>query len=143
MASPPDIAPIDAEDRRLSQMIYDDLTQYWNDPSNKVLEEPIRAIIYSIATKIIFWCVAVLFPFIAYTAIGISVALIDRVAYNNYTVFFQRVINTCKEFVNNRVRTLRDASFEVVDSMFDSALAMLESSDSEGELEERSEDDSV
>ncbi len=114
------IAGIDAEDVRISKMIQKDLKGYWLDPYNKVLNDPIRAIVYSVAIKALSTFVALIFPFIAYTTFGPSIALIDRIAYNNFTLFFQRVINSCKDLITSRVISATDRIIRVIDDFVDS-----------------------
>jgi len=109
------VAGIDAEDIRISKMIQKDLKDYWLDPYNKVLKEPIRAIVYSVAIKIFCMFLALIFPFMAYTTFGLSIALIDRIAYNNFSYFFQRVINCCKDAVTSRVISITDKVVDVID----------------------------
>ncbi|NGX32399.1 MAG: hypothetical protein K1060chlam4_00443 [Candidatus Anoxychlamydiales bacterium] len=114
------IAGVDAEDVRISKMIQDDLKDYWMDPYNKVLNDPIRAIVYSVAIKALSSFVALIFPFIAYTTFGLSIALIDRIAYNNFAVFFQKVINSCKDLVTSRFVSITDRVIRVIDDLIES-----------------------
>ncbi|HEU63965.1 MAG: hypothetical protein KR126chlam4_00113 [Candidatus Anoxychlamydiales bacterium] len=111
---------VDAEDVRISQMIQDDLKGYWLDPLHKVLNDPIRAIVYSVAIKALSWFVALIFPFIAYNMFGLSIGLIDRIAYNHFTLFFQGVINGCKDFARARAISVRDRIISAIDELVDS-----------------------
>ncbi|NGX34682.1 MAG: hypothetical protein K1060chlam1_01035 [Candidatus Anoxychlamydiales bacterium] len=112
-ASPPPLR-VDAEDKRISKMIQADLKAYWYNPENKVLNEPILAIVYSVGVKAISLFVALIFPFIAYTTFGLSIALIDRIAYNNFSLFFQGIINSCKGYINSRAMRIGDTIVDTI-----------------------------
>lgn len=112
-------ANVDAKDRAIYRMIKADLKDYWKDPVNKVLDDPIRAIIYSVGTKAIALFVAIIFTSIGYFVFGVSFALIDRVVIQNFTLFFHRVINCSKEFATSRFIALGNRFFEVVGDMLD------------------------
>ncbi len=114
------IAEIDADDQRLSKMIQEDLKAYWQDPYNKVLTQPIRAIVYSVAIKTLSMFVSLIFPFIGYTIFGLSIALIDRIVYNNFNLFSQRIINCCKDFVIETISSARNRLSEVICDIVDS-----------------------
>lgn len=94
--------------------------EYLEDPQRKVLNEPIRAIVYSIAIKILCLLIAPIFPFIAYTTFGISLALIERIAYNHFTLFFQAVINNLKDFVRERAISARNRIILAIDEIVES-----------------------
>lgn len=106
--------PLDAEDQRISKMIHEDLKAYWKYPEKKVLNEPILAIVYSVGIKAIALFVALIFPFIAYTAFGMSIALIDRIAYNNFSLFFQGIINSCKSYISSRAMRVGDTIVDTI-----------------------------
>ncbi len=77
----------------LGTMIKKDLKEYIVEPVDKVMNDPTRALFYSAAIKMISLFVALVFPFIGYTAIGLSLALIDRVILLNFRDFTATLID--------------------------------------------------
>lgn len=63
----------------IGTIIKDDLYAYYKDPVRKVLNDPIKALVYSTAAKIVALFISLVFPFLGYTLLGCSLALIDRV----------------------------------------------------------------
>lgn len=116
MALPPSApAPAMGAEQRISKMLQKDLRDYWKDPLNKVLNDPIRAIIYSIAIKALCLIFALFSGFIGYSLFGISIALIERIIFNNFTLFFHSIIriflnliDIAKDFVANVITAVVD-----------------------------------
>jgi hypothetical protein len=89
----------DQEDLTTAEMINRDLRQYLQDSRNKVINEPVRALIYSFTIKAICLTVAMIFPLLAYATFGVSVALIDRYIVFNFGQFFLNTIHIVSNFV--------------------------------------------
>lgn len=65
-----------------------DVKEYVLDPINKVKSDPLKALVYSIAFKIMAYATACIFPYIGFfigsVMVGLSIGLIDKEIYNNF-----------------------------------------------------------
>lgn len=74
-------------------MLKTDLKDYLTIPVDKVMNEPGKAVMYSVGVKVASMFIALIFPFIGYAIIGMSIALIDRVVILNRGEFSKRFFN--------------------------------------------------
>ena len=89
--------PEETPAEKLGKKIKGDITDFIYDGKNKVLAKPVRALVYSVAIKMLSLFVALVFPFIGYATIGLSMAFIDA----------QIVINA-KDFTDQLIISIRD-----------------------------------
>ncbi|NGX56719.1 MAG: hypothetical protein K1060chlam5_00963 [Candidatus Anoxychlamydiales bacterium] len=69
-----------------------DLTDYLKTPTNKVLNDPLRAIIYSVSIKVFALFVSLVSPLTAGIIVGFSLFQIDRVGIQNFDQFKERIV---------------------------------------------------
>jgi len=107
-AEPPPPPPVPQNAAgRIGNILKTDLKDYWVDPVNKVMDEPIKALGYSGIIKTISLFIALIFPFLGYATLGVSIALIDRVIILNLRDFSNGVIDSINvECVQNLMRAV-------------------------------------
>jgi hypothetical protein len=90
-ANPP--PAVQKQGSEVVSIIKNDIKGYLLTPEAKVMNDPVRSLIYTTAIKVTSLFIALVFPFIGYTMIGMSLALIDRVILLNLSDFTSRVIH--------------------------------------------------
>jgi len=83
-----------------------DFKRYFIDPRNHVLDEPGKAIIYSIVIKISSVIIAFIFPCLGWLMIGFSLALIDRIIILNFREFSTSTVETIFDYCRQSVQML-------------------------------------
>ncbi|NGX28900.1 MAG: hypothetical protein K940chlam1_01088 [Candidatus Anoxychlamydiales bacterium] len=89
--------PEETPAEKLSKKIKNDLTDFIYDGKKKILADPVKALIYSVAIKMLSLFVALVFPFIGYVTIGLSMAFIDAQVFINAKEFTDKLIDSIKD----------------------------------------------
>lgn len=99
------------------EIIQSDIINYINKPQEKVMENPLRALAYTVAIKAICLFVALIFPFLGYITFGIFVAQIDFTIIKNFRAFSASAVEAISiDCIRDLARTLlgtdREAAME-------------------------------
>ncbi len=86
------------------------LKGYWTNPTQKVLNNPIRALIDSVALKVIAWLASYISPVIGSAIFIISISLIDRIAILNFRDF-SKMITTKLKATSSKIINVIKRSF--------------------------------
>ena len=89
--------PEETPAEKLSKKIKNDFTDFIYEGKKKVLADPVKALVYSVAIKMLSLFVALVFTFIGYVTIGLSIGYIDTHIAINFKQFGDKLITNIKD----------------------------------------------